>query len=64
MGLKLGRKAPEKGDRNLGTPALSEASYDEKHEKQDAKPQPEKKDAKGDVVPPVSFRSLFRYVQH
>ncbi|KIP08244.1 hypothetical protein PHLGIDRAFT_127165 [Phlebiopsis gigantea 11061_1 CR5-6] len=67
MGFKLGRKA-NKGD-GQGTPALSEASYDDKHresvdDKQSASekvaPPPQGSDKK-DVVPPVSFKSLFRF---
>lgn len=67
MGFKLGRKA-NRGD-GQGTPALSEASYDDKHresvdDKQSASekvaPPPQGSDKK-DVVPPVSFKSLFRY---
>ena len=63
MGFKLGRKA----NKAQGTPALSEASYDDKHsvdEKHPGKEKPASPAPEGDqkqVIPPVSFKSLFRY---
>ena len=66
MAWKSGRKGDkEKRESQLGTPALSEASYDEKHDakdKHDGKAVVPKQPEAKQVIPPVSFRALFRYV--
>ena len=72
MAWKSGRKGDnEKRESQLGTPALSEASYDEKRDakakqqdKQTAsEPGPKPEEAKAAAVQPVPFKALFRYVR-
>lgn len=70
MGLKIGRKSKEDNEQ-VGTPALSEASYEEKgisgSEKQEATSKSTKEgQGKSEAGPktsapqPVSFKGLFR----
>lgn len=64
MGWNSGRKGDkEKRESQLGTPALSDVSYDEKHDVKD-KPEsqavaPKLEETKSTALP-VSFKSLFR----